>query len=177
MGARGGASVASTSATDESGAKSRTGLAVGVFLEAPVSTALAVQVEGAYVQKGAAWDAGTVEFNYVDFGVLLKAGTSAMPSLYAFAGPTLGLNVACRVRARSAGAELSLECDDLDDRLRAERATFGAKGGVGAAMRVGESVRLSLDVAYALDLTDAVEGSDAKNRGFLIQAGAAIPLG
>ncbi len=66
-------------------------------------------------------------------------------------------------------------CDAPSEEIVVETFDFGAKVGMEFAMRAGESTRLSLELAYALGLADL--GGGAKNRTFLIQAGAAIPVG
>ena len=175
VGVRGGANIANVSDAGET--KSRVGLAAGAFLEVPVSPAVAVQLEGGYIQKGIGESgalAEALELNYVDFGVLLKAGMTAGAAgtsrLYVFAGPTLGISVTCRHSGLVLwGGRSSGDCDN-------KTVSFGAKGGVGVATQVGESVRLSLDMAYGSDLTNIFEGGN-KNRGFLITAGAGFPLG
>lgn len=107
-GVRGGAHIANLSEDEDGtwGSKSRVGFAAGAFLEVPVSPAVAVQLEGGFIQKGLVLEDSSgelaLELGYVDFGVLLKAGmtvgAAGTSRLYVFAGPTLGINVTCRLR-------------------------------------------------------------------------------
>ena len=185
LGVRGGASIASLSQNDDSEPESRTGVAVGMLLETPISQALALRAEGAYVQKGASSDDATLELDYVEFSALLKTGTSGTPSIHVFGGPAVGINTSCRVSAHviadivdrlfgSSGIEEG-PCDALSEEIVVETFDFGAKVGAEVAMRAGESTRLSLELAYTLGLNDLDGGT--KNRTFLIQFGAAIPVG
>lgn len=164
LGVRGGASVAQVSATD--GAKGRTGFSVGVFVEVPISSPVAVQGEVAFVQKGNAAGQGIDEIDYFEFSVLLKAGASGMRSVYAFAGPTVAVSPTGPFEAIISDIFGEEPIDDSD---------FGIKGGAGAATMVGESVRLSLEVAYALGLKDI--GGGRKNRALLVQAAMAFSVG
>lgn len=182
LGARLGASVSSLAEVDDAGVGNRTGFAAGVFLERPVSPRFSLQAEGAYVQKGASFEDATLELDYVELAAYLKTGTSGRLSVHAFAGPAVGINASCRVSADLiAGIVTQLfggdveegPCDALDNEIVVETFDFGAKGGVGVA--VGESSRWSLEVAYTLGLRDIRRGD--KNRAFLIQAGAAFPVG
>lgn len=164
LGARGGASVAQVSATD--GAKGRTGYSVGVFLEVPISSPVAVQGEVAFVQKGNAAGEGIDEIDYFEFSVLLKAGSSGMPSVYAFAGPTVAI---------SPTGPFDAVISDIFGEEPIADSDFGIKGGAGVATMIGESVRLSLELAYALGLKDI--GGGRKNRALLVQAAMAFPVG
>ncbi len=183
LGARLGASVSSLADVDDAGVGNRTGFAAGIFFERPVSPRFSLQAEGAYVQKGASFEDATLELDYVELAAYLKTSTSGRLSVHAFAGPAVGINTSCQVSAdliadivttlfTGDGVEDGA-CDALDNEIVVETFDFGAKGGVGVA--VGESSRWSLEVAYTLGLRDVRRGD--KNRAFLIQAGAAFPIG
>ena len=164
LGVRGGASVAQVSPTD--GAKGRTGFSVGAFVEVPISSPVAVQGEVAFVQKGNAAGEGIDEIDYFEFSVLLKAGASGMPSVYAFAGPTVAV---------SPTGPFEAVISDIFGEEPIDSSDFGIKGGAGVATMIGESVRLSLELAYALGLKDI--GGGRKNRALLVQAGMAFSVG
>lgn len=164
LGVRGGASVAQVSATG--GAKGRTGFGVGVFVEVPISSPVAVQGEVAFVQKGNTAGEGIDEIDYFEFSALLKAKSSGTPSVYAFAGPTVAV---------SPTGPFDAVISDIFGDEPIDSSDFGIKGGAGAATMVGESVRLSLELAYALGLKDI--GGGRKNRALLVQAAIAFPIG
>ncbi len=157
---------------DEGG---RTGFSLGLGLTLPVSNALAVQLDGAFTQKG---DAGGVEganamigVNYVEFSPVLKA--SALESTGAlahiFAGPSVAFRVSCDVEGAFAGGSLSDTCDAID--LDVATIDFGLMAGIGVESPVSETLSLAVDVLYSHGLASLIEDAEQKNRAFIVRVG------
>lgn len=162
---------------DEGG---RTGISLGLGLTLPVSDVLAVQLDGAFTQKG---DAGGVQganamigMNYVEFSPVLKASAVETTGVLAhiFAGPSVAFRVSCDVEGTFAGVSLSDTCDAIG--LDVATIDFGLMAGIGVESPVSETLSLAVDVLYALGLASIVEDTEENNRTFTVRVGVGFPL-
>jgi hypothetical protein len=147
----------------------RTGFAVGILVNMPVGSAVSIQPEVLYSQKGVKFaEAGgeaTFEVDYLDIPVLVRATAGGRTGLVVFGGPSFGF----KVRARAKGEfEGETEEQDLSDQI--EPFDWGLVAGAGI-----QTEQFMLDGRYQWGMSnvnrpefDAVE---AKNRVFSIVVG------
>lgn len=164
---------------------SRIGFTAGVGYTMPLAGSVALQIGGAYVQKGYKLNlelfgeslSATAKLDYLELTALAKPtfplgafmgeGSS---SFHLLAGPAVGISVSC-----SLGEEGDTE-DCADDLAAMD---FGLLAGAGIQMG-----RFRLDATYTLGILNvaADSGDDddtesLKNRSIALQAGFVIPLG
>ena len=160
---------------------SRTGITAGIRLTRPLSGLVALEVGGAYVQKGYEVSPGeserfTLKLDYLELTALAKLISyfggfqgGEGPSLHLLAGPALGITMNC-------SEEEEGETDDCADYVTT--ADLGVL--VGAGIQMG---RFRIDATYTLGISDIVAETDGdngvsvKNRSMALQAGFVIPLG
>ena len=159
----------------------RTGLSLGLGLTLPVSDALAVQLDGAFTQKG---DAAGVEganamigMNYFEFSPVLKASAVETTGVLAhiFAGPAVAFRLSCDVEGTFAGGSLSDTCDAVD--LDVATIDYGLMAGIGVESPVSETLSLAVDVLYSHGLASLTEDAEENNRTFTVRVGLGFPLG
>ncbi len=138
----------------------RNGLALGGRAELGVTSPYSLMIEGVYVQKGARFDVSAAPFgsiratgdlDYLEIPLLLKAKFGAIGAhAYAFAGPSLGINL-------NAKGEFGSLSDTFKD--DAETVVFSGDIGIGAGFRIAQYVFLTSDVRYQYAFTDALKKS------------------
>lgn len=184
LGVFGGINFAEFGGDDVSNVDTRTGVQAGLFASFPLSSILAVQPGVAYSQEGTSVDAGggitgTFKLDYIQVPVLLKlsaplqANSKLRP--YVVAGPALGFEVRCKVRAEASGQSAEADCDNSSVNFQTKSVLFGLHFGAGL-----EISRLFLGVRYQLGLTsidDSGANADVKNRVLAIVAGYGFRLG
>lgn len=159
---------------------SRRGISLGLGLTLPVSGALAVQLDGAFTQKGdeegPAGAKAAIGMSYVEFSSVLKASAVEANGVLAhiFAGPWVAFRVSCDVEETFGGTTRSATCDDVD--LDVGTIDFGLLAGAGVDRAISETLTLSFDVLYSLGLTSIIEEVEAKHRVFTARAGVGFPL-
>ena len=168
----------------------RTGITAGVSVSRQVSGLVALQIGGAYVQKGYKVSleflgervSSTLKLGYVELTALAKPSFSLeefmgeRSSFHLLVGPALGIGMSCSAKFDLAGQSETEDCaDDLNTM------DLGVLGGVGIQMG-----RFRVDATYTLGFMSIdsgleEEGGDGpdsvKNRSVAIQAGFVIPLG
>ena len=162
---------------------SRTGITAGIRLTRPLSGSVALEVGGAYVQKGyevslepfGGSGSGRLKLDYLELTALAKLISHLGgfqggdgPSLHLLAGPALGITMSC-------SASVDGDAEDCDEDTIAA-ADLGVLVGVG--IRMG---RFRVDATYTLGIsninTDTDDDADSvKNRSMALQAGIVIPL-
>jgi hypothetical protein len=183
-GVYGGINFAKFGGDDVGNVDTRTGVQAGLFASFPLSSILAVQPGVAYSQEGTSVDAGggitgTFKLDYIQVPVLLKlsaplqANSNLRP--YVVAGPALGFEVRCKVRAEVSGQSAEADCDNSSVNFQTKSVLFGLHLGAGL-----EISRLFLGLRYQLGLTsidDSGANADVKNRVLAIVAGYGFRLG
>lgn len=175
-GVKGGVSFANLSddSSREADLDNRTGIVAGGFVTWPVGAYFAIQLEGLYAQKGAAFDQSGVEgvtkLDYVEVPLLLVVSTapprSSGASFQFFGGPS----VAFKVRAKGSGTfeGETVDVDIPDDSI--EKIDLGVVVGAGATFS-----RFSLEGRYTIGLSNINAETDdstkVKNRTVAILAG------
>jgi hypothetical protein len=141
---------------------------------------LGVQAEILSVTKGASFSDGEddveLRLEYVEIPLLLHiplaVGGSFAP--YVFGGPSIGLEVRCRLKAEGGS---SVDCDDADTFGR--RSTdFGVHAGGGLAFAMGPGALL-VEGRYAFGLSNLVDQGTGtvRTRTPSVMVGYEIPLG
>src|SRR5687767_11668573 len=163
--------------------KSRTGFAVGAFLQAPLGPSLTLEPHVLYSQQGTKFDDGgsasaTIKLDYIHIPVLFKYSfpmPSSPASPFVVAGPYLGIKAGCKVKFEDDGSSISGDCDETDEN-NFKSTDFGLSFGAGVNFQ-----KLILTVRYALGLTSIAEETDesdpdasAKNRVLSILVGFRI---
>lgn len=163
----------------------KAGLAAGVSLAWRLDDLLSLEAGTSWIRKGAT---GTIpgsitgfdetllvdlRLDYLQIPALARvhfptAGTLA-PSL--FAGPAVAFEVGCAVQ--SAPREIALGCGTRN------QAAWSLLLGGGLAYRVGGSGAVRLEGRYDIGLTEIydISGLGVHNRGFVLTAGASMPIG
>ncbi|NNE43220.1 MAG: PorT family protein [Gemmatimonadetes bacterium] len=144
-------------------ADSRQGMAIGGWVQVPVSPFLSIQPEAFFAMKGDGLELNnvksTVQMDYVEIPVLVKFGFSppaapAKPSVYA--GPSLGINLAAKAVTEGGTSE-----GELDVKALTKSTDFGLVFGAGL-----EFGSVGLDVRYTRGLTNvnaSESGESVKN--------------
>lgn len=183
IGLKAGLTASTLSGDDADGAKTRTGVSGGIFVNLPLSPNFSIQPEALYMSKGADFDAfdndevGSVKLQYIEVPILLKYAFGAgplRPSL--FAGPSIAFKTSCEIEFEGLG---SFDCEDDVDVGAVKSTDFGAVAGLGLEYDMG-GMSLLADARYGFGLTnidDTGSDSDVKNRGWTFLAGFSIPLG
>lgn len=162
-----GAAITSLSVSD---AEYKTGPAIGVSFDLPVSDNTGVRLGALYTEKGASFSEDGIEggftLSYIEFPAMLRFGGS----VYGLAGAAVGINAGCSVEL------LGISIDCSDDDLGIETIDFGIAAGIGLSIRTSSSMRFSLEVLHSRGLSD-VDDDEGKNRAFTAMAGITIDLG
>jgi hypothetical protein len=158
--------------------ESRTGIGGGVYLKFGIGTALYLQPEVLYTQKGAKYSATvdgtdvkvTMKLDYVEVPVLLKYGfegasaSSITPNL--FAGPAVAFKASSKVKAEAGSVSAEADASGF------KSVDFGLCFGGGLDFAVGENT-MGLDVRYTLGLSsidDSATSADVKNGAWMVTA-------
>lgn len=161
-----------------SGAETRTGFHAGGMVTLGLGPSLALQSGLVYSQEGTSADAGggvtgTVQMDYIQIPLYLKLHTTLQGSTplrpYLHAGPALGIQVRCRLKASSGSASASADCDDPAVGLDTKGTQFGVHFGAGV-----DFGRFTLGGRYQMGLTsldDSGADADVKNSVLALTAG------
>lgn len=178
----GGVNLGNAAVEDHDDTDARTGLAVGGRVEFGVTSPYSLLLEAMYVQKGARFEVSAGPFgdidaegdlDYLEIPLLVKAKFgSSSGHAYAFAGPSLGINLNSEGRFGS-----------FSDTFKDESAgmVFSGDIGLGAAFRMAKYVWLTGDARYSHAFSDALESpvgdiDEWKSRDIRILAGVLIHL-
>ncbi len=155
----------------------------------PLSGSVALQIGGAYVQKGYKLStsvfgesvSGTLKLDYLELTALAKSafalGASTGEGSSAFhllAGPALGIRMRCSASIGVVGDTETEDCDSDD----VTAMDLGVLVGVGVrrgSFRVDASYTLGIMNIAAEDSTE--DADNIKNRSMSIQVGYVIPMG
>jgi hypothetical protein len=176
FGGKAGLAISKITGDDADGLDSRTGFALGGYLEFPIAPTVAFRPEAMYIQKGAKEDLSgvdmTFKLDYIEVPLLLvvKIPTetgSVTPEF--FAGPAIGMNVTAKVTGEYEGESESIDIDN------AKSMDLGVTVGGGAAFKVGEANKLTIDVRYTLGLTKLFDDVDDPGEGDLVNDDGSTP--
>jgi hypothetical protein len=180
----GGVNFAKFGGDDVSNVDTRTGFQAGVFASFPLGKMIALMPGVAYSQEGTGVDVGggvtgTFKLDYIEVPLLLKLSAPLQGNSnlrpYFVAGPSLGFQVGCKLRAESGSQSAEADCDDPTVNLKTKSVQAGLTFGAGL-----EISRLFLGLRYQLGLTsidDTGGNNDIKNRVLAIVAGYGFRLG
>lgn len=170
-----GANFANASITPTQTTSTKTALKIGAFADLSFSPLISLVPGLEYISKGTEYTTGgytvTWKFSYIEIPVLLKVKahlTEFTP--YAFAGPSMGINLSA-TEDWSSGA--SSGSSDIKNNL--ETMDFGLRFGAGGEYKVAPKVSLFFNALYSIGLTNIIKTPTtitAKNNGFQIEAGA-----
>lgn len=153
----------------------RLGIRAGAQATMPLAGPVALQVGGAYVQKGFRFtffeESEDVRIDYLELTALLRPvfplgePETALVSMAVFGGPAVGVRVGCSVK-------------DISESCSEDVASLDLGVAVGAGLRAG---RFRVDATYTLGFMNVnpEEGEDEgtiTNRSLAVQAGFVIPL-
>jgi hypothetical protein len=197
LGLKGGVAVADLS-IDEPGFPSpdlntRSGLALGAFLDIGLGGVFSVQPEVLYVQKGTKYidvedDVDvTIKLTYIEVPVLLKANLApeamgVKPSLYA--GPVFSFESKCEIDGTDGTVAVTVDCNqaDLFDGMEVETKSMDFGGVIGGGIEIpfGSAVVVG-DARYTLGFTNINDtpmamGVKIKNRTWAFLVGMGWPL-
>lgn len=151
-------------------------LQAGVFVESFIWNHLAAAAELNFIRKGSAYrlDSDGLEyrekylFDYLELSIPVKYyfASSGRLQFYAYAGPSIALNLKARIRVTFDGLEETVTVNNL------QGADFLLNGGAGAAMILGPG-SLILEVRYSHGLKSVATepGGDIRNKSLLLLAG------
>lgn len=176
FGGKAGISISKITGDDADGLDSRTGFAIGGYLEFPVSPSVAFRPEAMYIQKGAKEDLlgvdMTFELDYIEVPLLLvvkiPTETGGVTPEF-FAGPAIGMNMTAKVSGEYQGDSESIDIDN------AKSMDLGVTFGGGAAFKVGAANKLTIDVRYTLGLTKLFDDVDEPGEGDLVNDDGSAP--
>ena len=167
--------------------KNRTGITVGVSMTRPLSGPVALQVGGAYVQKGYKLSldlfgesfSATAKMDYLELTALAKptfplgeSEDDQGPSFHLLAGPALGISLSCSLQAEDENEDCANDVTAMD---------LSVLGGAGIQMG-----RFRVDATYTLGIMNIDDSDDAedddgadsvKHRSMALRAGFVIPIG
>lgn len=195
LGIRAGATISDLSIDTEGvgpDLDSRSGLALGAYLDIPLSGGLYFQPGIGLAQKGAKLS-DTVEgeeislginLDYIEVPLLFRYAfpTSGSLGVHLLAGPALSFESGCGLAIEGEGVSIDIDCDqgaEEDFEVDTESFDFGAMFGGGITFPLG-GVTGTLEALYNLGLANIAggEGEDtSKNRAFYLTAGIQIPIG
>ena len=180
----------------------RTGFLLGGVLFYSFSPILGLQVEPAYVQKGATVDISTTEMgmnikveqsltaNYLDIPVLLKASFGEGPvKPYLLAGATLALSLGDATfeidKATIDGEDVTsqIPSNELEEKVKVKSTDFILNFGAGVIIPAGQ-VNIFIQGQYNLGLSDVNDEPpgpgepdvEIKTTGIQAKAGVMFPL-
>lgn len=185
LGIKAGINISTLAGEDVDDANSRTGLMLGGFAEAPLSSTVSLQPELLYTRKGAetSFEGGNAAFklDYLQLPVLFRVniptggasslrfqasdgGTvSVRPHLYA--GPSLAFKLSCGLSGSEGGVTVNVDCEEFDANVSDTDFSLVIGGGVS----IGD---FAAGVRYDLGLSNiAPENETAvRNRTFSVYA-------
>lgn len=187
VGAKAGAPFSTLSQDPDRDAQSLVGFALGGFARFAFPAGFSVQPELLFVRKGAKYEFtedGTafeekVKLDYLEVPVLLRydlarPGGGIAP--YFFAGPSVGIEVACNLSAEAEGTDFEEACDEIPG-FGTESIDVGATGGAGVGFPAGPGT-LFVEARYTFGLTniDTRDESETKNRSGAVLVGYGVAL-
>ena len=180
-------SVARTTLSASSEADPATRVGGGISLDFPLSDNVGFRTGAFYARKGLVFSeeipvSGGTYFDYLELPALFRLGIPVDGSTrpYLLVGPTLGINVGCRIEAEIGQDPISQDCEDIGESLR--KLDLGLAGGFGVAIGLSGGASIRLDVLYNLGLLPVDSGgvtssTDEKNRAATGMVGIAFPIG
>ena len=189
LGFKGGLNLSTLSSNeDPEDIKTRTGFHVGGVVSIQSAGPFALQFGAVYTKKGADVETGDpdvtagLELIYVEVPVLatiiFPTGPASKVAPFIFAGPAIGIEVSCKVKAEGLGVSASVDCDEGG--LATKSVDIGAMFGGGLKFDTGPASVL-LEVAYTLgfiNIDDTPMTTDnIKNRNLSFSVGLMFPLG
>ncbi len=190
LGFKGGLNLSTLSSNeDPEDVKTRTGFHVGGVLSIQSSGPFALQFGAAYTKKGADVETGVpdvtggFELTLVEVPVLatiiFPTGPASKVAPFIFAGPAIGIEVGCKVKAEGFGVSASVDCDEGGLATKSV-VDIGAMFGGGLQFETGPA-SIVLEVAYTLGFIniddDPSSTDDVKNRNLSFSVGLMFPLG
>jgi opacity protein-like surface antigen len=167
LGIQAGATFSDVSSPADINSENRSGLAVGVRMEVPLTPYFAVQPEALFVQRGVTLvSAGntrlTSKFNTIEVPILLKAKLPSQISPYLTAGPVAFFNISQSTELTSpiGGGSASFE-----------PRTFELGVSLGAGVDVGPVFLAANYLIGLTDLDDAGAGGSYQSRGVQVLGG------
>jgi Outer membrane protein beta-barrel domain len=134
---------------------SKTGVAIGGFMNFQFAELFALQPELNFTMKGASGSSDGINLtytaNYIELPILLKvyvplAGNSPV-RLNAYAGPSFGINLASSVEAQANG-----QTENQDEKNNTKSVDIGLVFGGGVVFNIGRGI-MDLSLRYSLGLT------------------------
>lgn len=157
FGGKAGLNLAKFWGTDAGGAGSRTGFALGGYIDLPFSPNIAFHPEVMYWQGGTSANLGSIDgtfkMDYVQIPVLLlfrvpSEGSQVVPMFYI--GPSFGVKMGAKVKVAAGGQSGEVDIEN------AKSLDVAIAFGGGAEVAMGAN-RLTFDVRYTLGVTKAFE--------------------
>ena len=184
LGLKGGVGFATVSIEDDAVVEeSVSGIAAGVEIGVPVSSAFSLRFGGSYAQKGGQGTIGggtvTLNIDYFQFSALARVATPGEGvSVGLMAGPWVGYKSSCEVEgAFGEMTAVASPCDDSDfSDFDIKTLDFGLAFGGGIELPLSGSLRLGLDALYSLGIAE-VDDTASKTRNLTVQAGLVFPIG
>ena len=176
VGAEVGYSRTTLGGPDASGLRSRQGALTGVFLQVPLNRLLSIRPEVLFALKGGRARATVnesgeivpldIELAYVEFPILLRAGTRGSrfrPLL--FGGPAPAIQIGCDLQIVDPALPIRTTCDASV--IAFSSFDLGLVAGGGLEMRFPRS-SLSLEARYTTGMRSVLSGVDVRNRAFAL---------
>ncbi len=192
LGFKGGLNSSTLSSKEEPElVKTRTGFNVGGVLSIQSSGPFALRLGAAYTKKGADLETGVpdvtggIELTYVEVPVLatiiFPTGPASKVAPLIFAGPVIGIETGCKVKAEGLGVSASVDGDagGTED-IPTKSVDVGVMFGGGLQFDTGPA-SIVLEVAYTLGLVNIddtpMTTDEIKNRNLSFSVGLMFPLG
>ena len=184
LGLKGGVGFATVSIEDAAVVEeSVSGIAAGVELGVPVSSAFSLRFGGSYAQKGGRGTIGggtvTLNIDYLQFSALARIATLGEGlSVGLMAGPWVAYKRSCEVEGTLEGMSAAVApCDDRTfSDFDIKTLDYGLAVGGGIELPLSGSLRLGLDALYSLGIA-SVDDDESKTRNLTVQAGLVFPIG
>lgn len=162
LGIMAGATFANLQGTEDVKLSNRTGSEAGISLQFPLGSAVTLQPEAWFIQKGAKFQSlstganssGNVRLDYMEIPVLLRYDFSREvlgPHIYA--GPTIGFNVGCSIHyaSSSTGSIGATDCNTQD--FKPKSLDYGVTAGAGLDFNLG-GIGATAGARYGIGLAD-----------------------
>lgn len=130
-----------------------------------------------YSQKGTEEDfieddlsvTATIELTYIDIPVLLQyeAGSAGSARPHFYAGPSIGINIACDVSGAGGGISVSADCDESE--IEVETLDLGAVIGAGLSLPLA-GLDATFGARYQHGLSDIAKDTKVRNRVISVYA-------
>ena len=167
-----GANLASM--TESDGTDSRTGLLLGANVQVRLNNAFSFQPELYYSQKGLSASEGgtdiTLKNDYIEIPLLARWSAPMSGSIRPFAlvGPSVGINMSCKLEGEQDGQSESVDCEDFGGEVNT--LDLGGLLGGGIEFPVGTRA-MSIGARYTFGMNEAIKDSDSKNRALSFLVG------